>query len=192
MKAKILILLMSFVVMSSAANAAIIFGNNGTNTTVTLTNDITFLATGSSDNFTRFIFEDAFSTEQTVQIGGTISNTIGVSINGVAFTNPSTGSVWGGLSFDLNEWDTNDFGMSFSESFNFNAGDTVVLTSGTAVLNASASFMPDLMPLSVVLVSNSAFALSERVILTPVEASAPATLATFMLGAFVLFKRRAK
>jgi hypothetical protein len=67
------------------ANAGLIFSDNGTNTTFSITNDISFVATGSSDLFTRFIFEDAYAVAPGVSFTGTLSNSIGITINGVPF-----------------------------------------------------------------------------------------------------------
>jgi hypothetical protein len=176
--------------ISGLANAGLIFSDNGTNTIFSITDDISFIATGSSDNITRFIFEDAYSVAPGVQTSGTISNSIGIKINGVPFVGSlSTGSAWGALNFNLGEWDTNDFGISFVNSLNILAGDIVTLTSGTAVLNMPALYKPDLMPTSVTMVTNSANAISST---NTIQVPEPSTLVVFALGIMGLASRQFK
>ena len=57
------------------ASASTIFGDDGTNATFSITENIDFTATGASDPITRFIFEDAYSVAQSAQNSGAISNT---------------------------------------------------------------------------------------------------------------------
>lgn len=176
--------------ISGLANAGLIFSDNGTNTIFSITDDISFIATGSSDGITRFIFEDAYSVAPGVSIGGTISNSIGIKINGVPFVGSlATNSIWGALSFNLGVWDTNDFGISFFNSLNILAGDIVTLTSGTAVLNMPALYKPDLMPTSVTMVTNSANAISST---NTISVPEPSTLVVFALGIMGLASRQFK
>lgn len=176
------------------AHAGLIFGTDGANTTITLTSDIEFTATGDSDFITRFVFEDAYSVIPGVQFNDVVSNTIGLKLNGVAIPTLNTPSVWGPLSFNLGEWDTNDFTISFTSSISFVTGDVVTLTAGTAVTNVPASLVPDLMPATVMMVSNSAVSRSESVNISSVvePVSAPSVLALVMLAFCGMFARKFK
>lgn len=165
------------------ASAGIIFGNNGTNVSISVTDNIEFTATGSSDNITRFVFEDVYNTAPGISSFNTISNTIGVLINGTSFTPLSTNSLWGSFGNSLGEIDTNDFTISFVNSFGLTSGDILTLTPGMAITNLSATFTPDVSATTALMVRNGGSAISG---ITDVSSTTtvpePASLALLGLG----------
>ena len=142
-------------------SAGIVFGNNGTNVSITITDNIEFTATGSSDIVTRFVFEDVYNVAPGVSSFHTVSNTIGVLINGTPFTPLIADSLWGSYTSVLGEIDTNDFTISFANSFGLTSGDILTLTPGIAITNLSATFTPDVSPTTALMVRNGGSALSD-------------------------------
>jgi hypothetical protein len=144
-----------------SAQAGVIFGTVGGNVSITITSDIELVATGSNNNFTRFVFEDVY-TSTPAETGGfsTVSNSIGVAVNGTAVDASNTDSLWGPLSFDLGAIDGNDFTISFLGLPAIHAGDLVTLTAGTAVTNTSASLVPPQAPGFVTMTGNGGNAIS--------------------------------
>lgn len=142
---------------AAAANANLVFGQDGGNVTITLTQDITFVATGGQNGFTRFVFEDVYASN----VGGTFgtsSNSLGLTVNGSPIGGLTTNSLWGGFGGVLGEIDGNDFTISFVGDAQFVAGDVVTLKAGTAKTNATV--MPTLTPAHVVMTGNGGNALS--------------------------------
>ena len=175
--------------VGSTVNASIIFSDNGSNTIFTITQDIHFTLTSTSDDYTRFVFEDAYTVAPFSKRNGAVSSSIGIKINGEPYLGSlDTGSVWGSMNRDFGEWDLFDFGISFVETFNLREGDAVTLTAGTAILNMSADYRPDLMPTSVIMTNNTASAISSRVEIGTIPE--PPTLATLALIAIGLTLRR--
>ncbi len=165
------------------ASAGIIFGNNGTNVSITVTDNIEFTATGSSDFITRFVFEDVYSVAPGVSSFRTVSNTIGVLINGTPHTPLTTNSLWGPFTSVLGEIDTNDFTISFVNSFGLTSGDILTLTPGMAITNLSATFTPDVSPTTALMVRNGGTALSDITdISSTTTVPEPASLALLGLG----------
>ena len=187
-------LILSASCLVNVANAGLIFGDNGVNTTISITEDISFVATRSSDIITRFVFEDAYFVAPGLSAGvtGVISSNIGVKVNGVVFSSLKTNSLWGPFSRILGEIDQNDFTISFYNLFNLNIGDIVTLTSGTAVTSLPMALKPTQTPTGVVMVNNGGTALSQPVALRSNAIPEPSTFAIFALGLMSLVSRRFK
>lgn len=158
------------------ASASLIFGNDGTNTTLSITENIEFTATGASDIGTMFVFEDVYSVAPNVITLGTISNTIGVLINGAPYGGAlNTTDLFGpvdGLNV-FGEIDLNDFTITFLNEFSLVAGDVLTLTPGIAVTNVSAASMPDLAASTAIMTDITGTAISNitNVAVVPVPAA---------------------
>ncbi len=176
----------------SAANAQVSFGASGGNTTVTLASNINFTATGGPDFFTRFVFEGAYSLPPGTGGFNTISNSIGLLVNGNPMVGYGTGSLWGPLNFNLGLISGNDFTISFTNASGYTAGDIVTLTAGTAVTNTPISMMPDLAPTGVTMTGNNGDALSATVDLNVVATPEPSSILLSATGLMFLagFARR--
>jgi hypothetical protein len=179
------------ITMCPIVNAGIIFGDDSGNTTFTLTEDIAFEATGSSDSITRFVFEDVYETAPDVEFSGTVSNSIGVEVEGVDVAGLSATNLWGPLKSVQNQMDTKDFIISFENSLNFVAGNTVTLKAGTAVLSMTG-YIPTKAASGVVMVNSQGEALSDRVEVETIRVPEPATFALLFLGMFGIAVRRLK
>jgi hypothetical protein len=179
--------------ISDVCQAGVIFGTSGSNVSITLTQDINFTATAAPDGFTRFVFEDAYSVSPGIGTFDTISNTIGLKLNGVPIGGLTTNSLWGPLSFNLGQIDGNDFTISFVGTVPAVAGDIVTLTAGSAVTNAGLALLPDLNPVSVMMVGNGGNALSAAVPLSASSVPEPSTLLLFgagIMGLGAMYGRR--
>ncbi|MBA4343671.1 MAG: hypothetical protein C0423_16150 [Methylibium sp.] len=150
-------------VSAAAANASVVFGLTGGKVSITVTQDISFVATGAQNSFTRFVFENAYaSAPGGFTTFGTVSNTIGLAVNGSSVSGLTTNSLWGVFGGGvLNEIDTDDFTISFVGNALFTTGDVVTLKAGTAVTNATA--LPTLQVSEVVMTGNGGDALSAPV-----------------------------
>ena len=180
-------------IAGSTAQAQVSFGTSGGFVSITLGSNINFTATGGPDFFTRFIFEDAYSSAPGSQYGNPQSNTMGLLVNGNPMVGAGAGSTWGPLSFNLGMWDMNDFGISFTNASGYGAGDIITLTAGTAVTSVPGAFLPDLDPSSVTMTGNSGNALSHTVDLNAVVATpepASMLLTATGLAVFAGFARR--
>ena len=164
------------------ASASLIFDNNGINTTIEITENIEFIATGDGDVITRFVFQDVYSTAPGITSFTTVSNTIDVLINGISFAPLSTSSLWGPFAGNLGEIDPNDFTISFDSSFVVLAGDVVTLTSGIAVTAVDAALMPDLPATTAIMLTNTGAAIS---VVTNVSA-VPVPAAVWLFGSGLL------
>lgn len=166
-------------VIAGSANAGVVFGTTGGNVSITLTESLNFTATGSSnDGYVRFIFEDAYSYAPGQQYSFSSGN-IQILRNGVAFG--SSASAWGPLSFNLGNWDMNDFGISFVGA-SFSVGDVITLTQGTSISTVPAAFLPDQAPSSVMMVGNGANQLAASRELSAVTVPEPSSIALLSLA----------
>lgn len=147
-------------VSAAASSAGVLFGQSGGKVTITVTQDISFVATGAQNSFTRFVFENAYASAPGGFTNfGTVSNTIGLAVNGSSVSGLTTNSLWGVFGGGvLNEIDADDFTISFVGNALFTTGDVVTLKAGTAVTNATA--LPTLQVSEVVMTGNGGGALS--------------------------------
>lgn len=168
----------TLVAAAPLAQATLVFGTSGGFVTVTNTIPINFTATGTEASFLRFVFENAYSGTPNQSYFETQSNTIGVRVNGV-LQPYGTNSLWGPFNGTLGEIDNNDFTLSFTGTINFAIGNTITLTTGTAVTNVPAAFLPNLSPLTVIMTGNGGNAISASVAVPVPE---PGTVALMLAG----------
>ena len=115
----------------------------------------------------------------------------GVEVEGVDVAGLSATNLWGPLKSVQNQMDTKDFIISFENSLNFVAGNTVTLKAGTAVLSMTG-YIPTKAASGVVMVNSQGEALSDRVEVETIRVPEPATFALLFLGMFGITVRRLK
>jgi len=176
MKKYLFILLASFLI-SNSASALVIFGDNGINATLTLTENINFTMTASRDTYTRFVFEDVFE-PATSWSEGFISTDIQFAVNGVT-SHTSADSFWGKHS-GFGTITNADLIISFEDIPSGSAGDTITLLTGTVVFAQSAGTVPDYEASLVYVANNTGIQISDTEDVTN-EVPEPTSLALLCL-----------
>lgn len=80
---KSLVLAGLLAVSAAAANAGLVFGLSGGTVSISVTQDISFVATGAQNGFTRIVFESACACAPGgFTTFGTLSNALGLAVTG--------------------------------------------------------------------------------------------------------------
>lgn len=166
-----------FFVMTSTANAEVIFSQAGDDLLIDITAPISFTATADETQSSFVVlFRDVFSSPVTgIEFVSPVSGTSTMTIDG----NASTGfqEVFYS-SFTINDVDPHTLGLtySFGSAQSLNTGDSVTISAGLVTatdyfLNASAT-LPDLPAISAVVASPASFSALTNVATIPEPSSA--------------------